>query len=386
MTDQASLTSYIEGRIHAGASKQVVLEQLTTVGWSDDEAEAAYARALVATGVPVPDKSTAGQHLQKASTMDVVLNFFSFILLGVVATALGTLYFAIINYYFPDPLMGSGYYAAQAHSSAVHYAIAALIIAFPLYYLVVRFWFKRFRDDVAKAESKLTKWLTYLVLLVASVTVVGDLIVTLFTFFQGEISARFFLKALTILVIAGSVFGFYFLERKRIQYRHEVSRTTFQTFGIALSVVVALGVLLGFMVAGSPATERMRGFDEQRANDLSQLAGCLNDYAHQYQALPATIDELEKTSYSYCVGMHDPETGEPYFYEVLTPVQTMPGGLLQGEYQLCATFSLSTEPQAGESAPYRYDYYASGKWFTHAAGYECDTESVSINKTAPVYP
>ena len=386
MPNEKTLMPYIEERVRAGASKQAITEQLTAVGWSEDDAESAYAGALVAVGVPVPDGSTAGQHLKKATTMDVVLNFFSFILLGVVATALGTLYFAIINHYFPDPLNASGYYG---RSSAVHYAIAALIIAFPCYYFVVRFWFRRFRDDVAKTESGLTKWVTYLVLLIASVTIVGDLIAVLFTFFQGEISVRFFLKAVTILGIAGSVFGFYFLERKKIQYKQDIPRTTFQTFGSVLAFFVIAGIILGFMVAGSPATERKRGFDEQRASDLNELSYCINGYAQEYEQLPTSLADLQKsTSYSYCANKRDPETGEQYTYTVVTPVTTSGTVLSQGEYELCATFSLAVEDSATTGAETKYlgyNDYAS-KWNTHGAGYECDAETVNIKKLpTPVY-
>lgn len=379
MADEKNLVSYIGERVRAGASKQAITEQLTAVGWTEDDADAAYAAALVAAGVPVPQSSTAGQHLTKASTMDVVLNLFSFILLGVVVAALGTLYFAVINYYFPDPLYAYSYYAMSATSSAVHYAIAALIIAFPAYYFVVRFWFKRFRDDIAKMESGLTKWVTYLVLLVASVTIIGDLIVALFTFFQGEISIRFVLKAVTILGIAGAVFGFYFLERKKIQYKHDIPRRTFQMFGSVLSVVVVVGIVLGFLVAGSPSTERMRGFDEQRVSDLSQLSGCINNYVQDFRTLPSSLADLEKSTYSYCASLHDPETGAPYEYRVVSPVAPTTAELSQGEYELCATFALGTGATE-ETVPVGYYDASTSKWGTHTAGRACDTETVAVKK------
>ena len=97
MTDQKTLTSYIEERVRSGASKQSITEQLTAVGWSEDEAESAYASALVAVGVPVPEGSTAGQHQKRATTMDVVLIFITFILLWVFANAHGTLNSAVID-------------------------------------------------------------------------------------------------------------------------------------------------------------------------------------------------------------------------------------------------------------------------------------------------
>jgi hypothetical protein len=380
MNELSPQTAYIEERIKAGASKQSIVEQLTAVGWTENEAENVYARALMAVGVPVPEGSTAGKHIQKASTVDIILNLFSFILLGVVATALGTLYFGIINKFFPDPLVTSYSYVTASSSSAMHYAIAGLIVAFPLYYFVAYLWFKRFREDSARTESKFTKWLTYLLLLAAAITIVGDLITVLFNFFQGELSPRFYLKAFTILGIAGAIFGYYFLERRTIQYKHPVPRAVFRRFGATLAAFIVAGIFLGFFAAGSPLTERKRGFDDQRASDLASLASCINSYAEQYRTLPASLAELEKTSYSYCSDTKDPETGTAYTYSIRTPLAVTASGLLQGEYQLCATFSLSSEDDTTGTR-----YYPSGKWYTHGAGYECDSESVSINPKTPSY-
>jgi hypothetical protein len=222
------------------------------------------------------------------------------------------------------------------------------------------------------------------VLLAASITIVGDLITVLYRFLQGETSPRFFLKALTVLVIAGAVFGFYFLERKKIQYKQDIPRSTFQLFGGVLAGFVVIGIMLGFVVAGSPSTERNRTFDAQRASHLSQLASCINDYAAQYHQLPESIDVLGKTSYSYCAESRDPETDEPYVYEVTKPMSTSKTGLIQGEFKLCATFAL---PAGDDDTTRPMGYYSTDKWNIHGSGYECDVESVSVSVTAadPAY-
>ncbi|NCU33083.1 MAG: hypothetical protein EOM23_09165, partial [Candidatus Moranbacteria bacterium] len=210
------LIEYVLQLIQQDKSKQAIKDYLSAVGWPENEIDAAYAKALIRIGVPVPSEAMQTTFGKKSSTAEIAVNFLSFILLGIVSIAWGTLLFQVIGKYFPDPLAYN--YGAPIASEIVHYSIAALIIAFPLYWLTIRFWFRSFLRDEGKMETTLTKWLTYLVLLVASLVIVGDLITVLFTFLQGEISARFFLKALTIFLIAGFVFGFYFLERKKIQY------------------------------------------------------------------------------------------------------------------------------------------------------------------------
>ncbi len=371
--DTAKLGEYAVSRLRSGAAKAEVKEELVTVGWTEDEAEAAFRSGVIALGAPVPTEGNRPTMSKRASTVDVVINFFSFILLGTVATALGTLYFQIINASFPDPL-NAGWYGVTQYSSAIHYSIAALLIGFPLYYFALRLWFRKFREDEGRTESKLSKWLTYLVLLVTAVTIVGDLITTVFTLLQGEITARFFLKALTILGIAGAVFGFYYLERKKIQYQKDISRSTFQYFGRGVGAIVVLGIVLGFFVGGSPTTERNRSFDATRANHLSSLANCVEQYAANLGALPTALTELRQSSqYGYCVAyMSDPETGQAYEYRVVTPTRVQGSGRV-GDFELCATFALPVEAM---NAPTGYD--PSSIWQEHAAGQSCDTVSAQL--------
>ena len=376
-------SEYVVSRIRVGVAKAEIREELLAVGWSEEEVDAAYRDGVVALGVPVPNEGNRPTLSRKSSTADVIVNLFSFILLGIVATALGTLYFGIVEEVFPDPLSGTGYYSESAAMSSIHYSIAALLIGFPLYYAAMRIWFRKFREDEGRTESKLSKWLTYLVLLAASVTIVGDLIAVVFTFLQGEITARFFLKALTIFVIAGIIFGFYFLERRKIQYRKDIPRVVFRNLGSVVAVVVVVGIVLGFFAGGSPEMARKRSFDTKRASDLSTLSGCVESYATDLGALPTSLQDLRKSSmYSYCAGsMRDPETNAEYGYRIVTPSR-MQGAARVGEFELCATFSLPSSGTDG-SAPYGD---SAAIWNEHGAGRDCDTVTAQLGTIAPVAP
>lgn len=373
--DTLALTNFVAERIRAGVTKAEILSELLAVGWSEEEAELAYRDGLIALGVPVPSEGNRATLSRKSQAVDIVINFFSFILLGIVATALGTLFFQIINKYFPDPLDATNWYALTSMTSTIHYSIAALLIGFPLYYFAMRLWFRKFREDEGRAESKLSKWLTYLVLLITAVTIVGDLITTVFTLLQGEITARFFLKALTILVIAGAVFGFYYFERRKIQYHLDIPRSFFLNFGRGTSALVAIAVIIGFIAGGSPMTERNRTFDRTRAEHLSSLASCIEQYAQNLGALPATLSDLKQSSqYSYCTGyMQDPENQSSYNYRVVTPSKIQ-GSARVGEFELCATFALATDT----TLPQRNLYGNTSVWDTHIAGKNCHTLTAQL--------
>jgi hypothetical protein len=376
-----SLGGYVAERMKGGSSKADIREELLAVGWSEEEADAAYRDGVIILGVPLPSEGTRPTLIRKSSTVDVVINFFSFILLGIIATALGTLFFGIIEQSFPDRLSADPYVDVSAAMSGIHYAVAALLIGFPLYVGALFIWFRTFREDEGRTESRLSQWLTYIVLLAASVTLVGDLIAVVFTFLQGEITWRFFLKALTVFGIAGLIFGFYFLERRKIQYHQDIPRKTFQIFGWSVAGIVSIGILLGFFVGGSPETARKQGFDARRANDLSTLAGCIQGYASDFGALPDSIDVLRRSStYAYCASfVQDPETGKMYEYRVVASSR-MEGESRVGEFELCADFSLAS------SGSREMAYPDPSFWSEHGAGRSCDTATAQLGTLAPVVP
>lgn len=380
--DTQSLSVYIQGRMRSAVPKTELLEELISLGWTEDEIEKAYREAVIALGAPVPSMGERGTLTRKAGAVDVVINFFSFILLGIVATALGTLFFQVINLVFPDIINTSSWYDADSARSSIHYAISALLIGFPLYYFSLRLWFRKFREDEGRVESKLSKWITYLVLLVAAVTIVGDLIVTVFTFLQGEITLRFFLKACVILGIAGAIFGFYFLERKKIQYHADIARAVFQRFGIGVAAVVGVGIIIGFLVSGSPMTERLRSLDNTREDNLAALAGCVESYAQDIGRLPASLDELRRSNqYGYCASyMNDPETKAAYEYRVVVPSRQDALAWV-GEFELCANFDLPSDVQEEFS---QYTYVNANVWSVHEAGRSCDTVTARLTTPAPV--
>lgn len=377
---EIALVDYVISCLQKGVSYNEIKTQLQAVGWSEDEIDSSYAISLKKIGVPAPEQSSENVFVKKSTTVEIVLNFFSFILLGVSAISTGILLFGVINYFFKDNL--NNYYYSSS-SATIHYAIASLLIGFPIYCWVMGFWFKKFREDEGKIESRLTRWITYLVLLIASITILGDLIVVIFNMLQGELTIRFFLKALSILIISGVIFSFYFLERKVVQYKKDVPNRTFSFFFAGTSILLFISIVLGFFVSGSPKTERMRTFDNTRANDLMSLASCISSYANDQKALPKSLNELKSDSrYAYCANKKDPEGGLSYVYTIKNESVEI-GEVTKGEFELCADFSLSSlENGMGSDKTF---YMNNSKWYEHGAGLECDLESVVLDRKNDTY-
>ena len=93
-------------------------------------------------------------------------------------------------------------------------------------------------------------------------------------------------------------------------------------------------------LVGSPATARLRRFDQQRLNDLQTIfrevqSLCQDpDIKHELKrALPATLDELAVLARTERINLTDPETKERYLYRVKDGTT----------YELCATFSMERD-------------------------------------------
>src|SRR5690606_14402748 len=141
------------------------------------------------------------------SAREAFLYLVFFILLGVVAWNLGSLLFALIDIAIPDELDRP--YGMWSRESQIRYAIAGLVVGTPLFAWVSLHIRKQRRTNPAMQRSVVRKWLTYVTLIIASCTLIGDAIALVYSFLSGELSARLVLKLLVIAAIAGGVFLYF---------------------------------------------------------------------------------------------------------------------------------------------------------------------------------
>ena len=122
-----------------------------------------------------------------------------------------------------------------------------------------------------------------------------------------------------------------------------------------LVIVVALVIVKGIMVIGSPGEERTRRMDSRRVDDLQRISSAIEVYHRRHQQVPASLEELAKEPGLANVA-RDPATGQPYSYRVFNAMS----------YQLCGTFDRETSDGRG------IDFWA------HGVGQQCFTVNIKL--------
>jgi hypothetical protein len=231
-----------------------------------------------------------------------------------------------INYSFPDPLQ---YYPSDPYQSGISWEMASLIVLAPLF-LVLMWWIHRsIKADSTRGEIWIRRWALYLTLFVAGVTIAVDLIYVLYAFLSGtDLTARFLLKALVVLAVAAVGF-MHFLADLWGYWEQFPGRNRF--VALATALLVAITVIAGFFIVGTPAQARLYRFDEQKVSDLTSIQYQIVNYWQSKQRLPISLSDLNDSISNFTVP-NDAQSGKPYTYKITGA----------HSFQLCATFNAET--------------------------------------------
>lgn len=293
---------------------------------------------------------------QKSSPKDVFLHLLAIIALYISVGGLITLLFQYVNLFFPDQLNPYSYYRV---SGAVRWAMASLVIVFPVYILVSWILYKDFGRYPEKRELKVRKWLINFTIFAASLILISDLVTLVYNFLGGDLTARFLLKVGAILLVIGSVFLYYFWDLKK-----QFTKKQLRIFLFSSVTTILVSVIAGFFTAGSPFTARLHRFDEQRINDLQILQNEVLNYWINKDVLPQTLNDM-KNDISGFIPLVDPKSGREYEYTVKDRLT----------FELCADFELAavfsrTQPMM----PGRFDSYEQN--WGHGPGRFCFNRTI----------
>ncbi|MBP9749097.1 hypothetical protein KBD18_02735 [Patescibacteria group bacterium] len=200
------LKQFVADSLKEGSTRKEVADVLEKAGWEPGEvAEALDAYADIPFVIPVPKRKPY------LSAREAFLYLLLFLTLYISAYSFGALLFNYINRAFPDALLQYD----NGSSQAIRSSLAALIVAFPIFFFLSTYLARAMRRHAEKKASKIRKWLTYITLFIAAGVIIGDLITLITSVLGGELTTRFDLKVLTVLAIAGSIFGYYLWDLRR---------------------------------------------------------------------------------------------------------------------------------------------------------------------------
>jgi len=243
--------------------------------------------------------------------------------------ALLALLFEYINRTFPDVLAGY----ADPYATAVHVSMATLIVLVPLTAVLLYLVRSSIEKNPEKENIWVRRWAIVLTLFIAGVVVAIDLITLFTTFLGGEVTVRFALKVLAVLLIGIWVFLHFLAERWGYWLKNAKKAYAVAIAAIILNVLV---IVAGFVVVGTPQDMRLQRIDAQRVEDLQSLQWKIVVHYQQHQTLAADLTSFNDPISGFVLPV-DPQTREAYNYTVTAP----------DSFKLCATFSRDSLELAG---------------------------------------
>lgn len=305
---------------------------------------------------------------RKGSAKDFFLNLGAIVALYTVLGSLINLLFTIINYAYPKVADGYGYYYNASQS--ISWPVAALIIVFPILILLMWFLEREYRNNPEDRNTLIHRLLTYITLFIAGVVVAGDLVTVLYYFLDGqELTTGFLLKVLVLLFVSGSLFTYYLSDIRGTLTSK--SRMVWRVFSAA---VILGSIVWGFVVLGSPATQRLYKHDTQKINNLMEINNYVTNYYATNGKLPDNLNDT--SSLGYIPVIVDPQTQNPYEYIKKDALK----------YSLCAEFNKASDPRMDKLSSSQAMYPYGSVFGPHPAGRHCFEQTVNPNMYAKPAP
>ena len=294
----------------------------------------------------------------KSNAMDFFLNLGAIVALYTLVYSLISLLFTVIDKAFPP--INNYYYGT---STTISWPVATLVVFFPIFIVLMSLLAKQYAVEPERQTYGIHKWLTYLTLFIAGLTIAGDLITVLYYFINGEnLTAGFMMKVVVLLVIAVSVFAYYLSD-----VRGKLTSSSRMYWRVFAGALVLISVAWGFYVLGSPASQRLSKYDDQKVMELQTINNYVMNYYQMKASLPGSLTDIQ-TNEPYARLPVDPQSGKSYEYVLI--------GQSAKAYQLCADFNKASNKEI-PSVPAIYQY-GNVTW-THPAGHYCFTESIPVS-------
>jgi Domain of unknown function (DUF5671) len=172
-------------------------------GWSEQRIFRAYS-ALYADllGTSLPTRPQSAENAR-----DAFYYLLNFITLAFWTVALGQIFYILIAHAFPDAAQVGSY--AGSLRDQISWQVATVIVAFPIFLLVHSVIQRELRLRPDLYGSGVRRWLTYIALVIAAIIVITDGVWFVEALIRGELTVRFILDSLVLLILGGGVFAYY---------------------------------------------------------------------------------------------------------------------------------------------------------------------------------
>lgn len=207
------LVEYIKKSRSESKSDDTIRSNLHAVGWGSDAVNRAF---LIVDSpdipVPAPSEVPAPENKPKLtlnhSMWDAFEHILLFISLYVFAFAVSFLLHSYIDHFWPEIKNTSGYYSSYS-GGLILSSMAALIVSFPLFAAFFLHLGFRTRNHPELRNLRSRKFLIYLTLIITFIIMIAYVIAAVYGFLTGNISVNFSLHFGAILLVCGSIFGYY---------------------------------------------------------------------------------------------------------------------------------------------------------------------------------
>ncbi|RMC31645.1 DUF5671 domain-containing protein [Paracoccus alkanivorans] len=193
------LESFVREAIAAGQERAAIAGVLADAGWSDSEIE----EALEGWADPNAGMPPVPRPRPYVSARDAILYGLLFISLAVLCWHINQLGFGIIDFLVDD--------VADRYpgTSSLRWSIAILVPFLPLFLALDRRIYRHTREDPGQKRSLVRRWFASITLLLAVLTLLGDLSATVYAALSGELTFRFVLKAALVAITGLLVLAYY---------------------------------------------------------------------------------------------------------------------------------------------------------------------------------
>ncbi|MEK7564328.1 MAG: DUF5671 domain-containing protein [Patescibacteria group bacterium] len=306
--------------------------------------------------------------IKTSGVKDFFINLGATIALYTLVVSLLNLLFVVIDRAYPRVFTEYSYFG----STSISWPVSVLIIFFPILMFLMWLMERGYKNDPESKNRGIHKWLVYITLFISGLTAAIDLVTVLYYFIDGqELTTGFLLKVLVVLVMSVSIFTYYISD-----LRNTLKSKSRMGWRIFAGVIVITSIIWGFAVLGSPRTQRLYKYDEQKVSDLQNISSQVANYFYDKKNLPKNLEE--SFGGNYYVPVLDQQNNKPYEYKKTS----------ENTYELCAEFNKEiNEESAKDSAYLNNSYYGGSASWAHSAGRYCFTRTLNLNNSdATLYP